>query len=383
MTIAPFQLEAFGGNTSLGAFLATLNIFKQLGDELSHVYLEFMEIQRCIGALRNVAHLMNLETDLLPRLRTNRMRRREGEETRQLARRQSVISGGNRSGMTMTDKGEEVFTIDTVPIALSSLSFAYPCKPPILQNIRMKFDQGKLHAFIGRPHEGKATLLKLIGQVLVPDMSDEGLLQAPLFVPPHLRVLNLSTDTFFLGGSLMLNLIFNTEIHLVGGIDRIRRICEMLSFPEELLSHVIAPDGTTDAAEAQSFLAWSSHLSHSDYTRINLARAFIMNPEFLVLHKPTMGFDDSERMQILSLIRRHIDERGLQLTEESRKFRRRRTVLFSSASEQGLVVADSVYKIGLDGIHEISKEEAVGELRKDQSMTFAKDAYQSEGDCQG
>merc|ERR1711904_119747 len=125
--------------------------------------------------------------------------------------------------------------VDTIPISLTSLSFRYPAKQNIWDAITIKFDQGKLYSFVGPPHEGKATLLKLIGQVLLPDIdSDNG----SLFVPPHLRILHLSQEAMFLSGTLLKNLIFNQDFEKVGGMDRVRRICELLHFPAQVREHL-------------------------------------------------------------------------------------------------------------------------------------------------
>merc|ERR1719217_1291425 len=86
MMTAPFQVVTFGGPLSLGAFLATINVFKEIGVELAEIYKEFMEIQKSIGPLRKVCHFMNLETDLNQRMTINRERRTAGNEKRRRAR---------------------------------------------------------------------------------------------------------------------------------------------------------------------------------------------------------------------------------------------------------------------------------------------------------
>jgi len=360
MMISPSQLTAFGGTLSLGAFLATLNIFKEIGKELAEIYTEFMEIQGSIGPLRSVLYLMNLETDLQLRMSINRMRREQGEKQRQEARSSS----------------KETFAVDTIPIALTNMSFKYPDKPRILNQVNITFDQGKMYAFVGPPHQGKATLLKLLGQVLLPEMGEED--SGTLFTPPHLRVLHLSPETLFLDGTLLTNLIFNTDIKKVGGIARIKKICKLLHFPKEMLESIQEPhgEGGGEASSVESgdsvFRSWLSHLSHSDYPRVSLARALIMNPECLVLHKPAMSFDTNEGKNVLSLVRRHVDERGLELPEAGRKWRRCRTVFFSSTTQQGLALADGVYDISVQqGVKAISKEEAAEELTKRASMAIS------------
>merc|ERR1719199_1084531 len=99
MMTGPLQLTTFGGKLSLGAFLATINIFKEVGAELSEIYFELMEIQKSVGPLRKIAYFMNLETDLVPRMKINRCRRETGNQKRQEARKQSKSVQLTRSSM--------------------------------------------------------------------------------------------------------------------------------------------------------------------------------------------------------------------------------------------------------------------------------------------
>jgi len=347
----------------LGAFLATINIFKMLGRSLADVYSEFMEIQQSVGPLKRITELMNMETDVQLRMKVNESWRTQGEEFRQAARRSSQRAvEGSVTG----------FPVDLVPISLSKLSFKYPNKPPILQNVDIMFEQGKMHAFVGPPHEGKATFLRLIGQVLIPQ-STADFNSGTVFIPPHLRVLHLSQEAFFLHGTMLQNLIFNTSMTKVGGLSRIKKICEVLQFPEAMMAHLNEPDRENSAASGGStdddVFSWLGTLSHSDYPRVNLARALIMNPECLVLHKPFLVFGDEEGHLIVAAIRKHVDEKGLELSVEQRKFRRPRTVFFSSSSQQGLEESDFVYHVGIEvGVKQITKSEAVEEVSQFQSV---------------
>merc|ERR1712232_1041669 len=151
-----------------------------------------------------------------------------------------------------------------------------------------------------------------------------------IFVPPHLRVLHLSQETFVMSASLIKNVCFNTDIKKVGGMDRVMRICKMVGFPNYLLNQLeleqADDNGEQFSVEQDSgsgFRSWMIKLTYTDFARLNLARAFVMNPECLVLHKPTLAFDDVEKPRIIGLLRDHIDERGLELSVESRNLRRR------------------------------------------------------------
>jgi len=313
---------------------------------------------------------MNLETDLQTRMAENRRRRLQGNEKRLAARdehkRNSEVSLNLKSitetggpQVLKTDQGEQVFAVDMVKIEIQNLSFYFGDRP-ILLNVNATFPQGKLFAFIGPPHQGKSTLLKLMGQVLLPNENSDG----SIFVPPHLRVLHLSQETFFLSTTLLKNIVFNSDMKKIGGLDRIRKICQLLRFPAYMMSHLEDEEEPGDMeARSEIFRSWMSMLSYTDFARINLARAFIMNPECLVLHKPALAFDDSEAKDIIRLLRLHVDEKGLLLPEEGRTYRRRRTVFFTAASMDAIEHADMIYEVSTkNGAVPVSKEQALRNL---------------------
>jgi len=352
MMTAPFQVVTFGGPLSLGAFLATINIFKEIGVELAEIYREFMEIQKSVGPLRKISSFMNLETDLHVRMAINRMRRKQGTEKR-LAARDAHI--GANSQVVKTDQGEEVYAVDMVNIEITNLTYYFD-ESAVLKDVNVMFPQGKLYAFIGPPHQGKSTLLKLMGQVLLPNENSQG----DIFVPPHLRVLHVSTDTFFLSHTFLKNIVFMSDMTKIGGLERITKVCRELKFPDYMLDLINEDKEPSDMeGRSEAFRSWMGLLSYTDYARMNLARALIMNPECLVLHKPTMAFDDREGPEIIRLLRRHVDEKGLELPVESRKSRRRRTVFFTAASIDAVDLADAIYEVStLKGAAPISKEQA-------------------------
>jgi len=348
MMTAPLQVETFGGPLTLGAFLATINIFKEMGAELTEIYHEIMEIQKSIGPLCKLCHFMNLETDVESRMNINRSRRELGNKRRKQARQDSKAS------TSTTDGGETVFAVDTVPIEVNHLTFSFPGGGPFLKDISATFDQGMMYAIVGPSHEGKSVFLKLLGQVLLPDPNDSGY----IFVPPHMRVLHLSQETFVMSMSLVKNIIFNTDLAKVGGIPRITRICKLLNFSDYILSELKEETGG-NSHESDAQQEWMSKLTHTDFARLNLARAFVMNPELLVLHKPHLSFDDWEKRVIFELLREHVDRKGLELSDENQN-RRRRTVFFTSASRlhaKGLEHADGIYEVSAaNGLRNITKE---------------------------
>lgn len=320
--VGAYQLDVLnnGGTLTLGAFLATINVFKELGREIQEIYIECMEVQKSFGPLKIISIYMNFPTDLKERMRINRMRRAVGGEMWAQARK---------------DLGQSVdFAVDTVNFDINNLSFNYPGDSPTLKNVNITFEQGKAYAFMGPPHGGKATFLKLLGQSLLP--GEDG---GSIFAPPHLRILHISQN-MIMPGSFLRNIVLNNNLEAVGGKERVKRICEQLSFDKFILD--LLDTETDDHHHSHESQEWTVRLSHTAYPRISLARAFVMNPEVLVIHKPLVAFNEEEQRQIMSLLVKHAEQRGLELPELQRRFRRPRTVFFSASSKNYL---DNVHKI--------------------------------------
>ena len=83
-------------------------------------------------------------------------------------------------------------------------------------------------------------------------------------------------------------------------------------------------------------------LSRSDRALLHFARAFIYNPEVLVIHTPTTMLDGQLKQPLLDALRAFVDERGLEMPLKSRHKRRPRTVIFSTNSIESVKIADKI-----------------------------------------
>lgn len=229
------------------------------------------------------------------------------------------------------DSSNPLFAVDSIDIKLRGLHYSYESKR-VLEGVTATFPQGGIYAFSGLSHHGKATLLKLLGQVLLPEENDM------IFIPPHLRVLHISQSQCLINDTFLQNVLLYASPEQVQGIDRVRTICRRVGLKAELLSHL---ETETPLRE------WQHLLSYTDFARLNLARAFVMNPECLVIHKPDMCFDVDEVMDILMLIRCHSRERGLELPPETRRYRRPRTVFFTCTTAEALDMADGIFEVNV------------------------------------
>jgi len=290
---------------------------------------------------------MNLPTDLEDRMKINRQRRALGKELRAQARAKAESSRSKR------DEGG--FPVDKVHIEVENLRFRYTNHPMLLKDVTCTFEQGKLYAFVGPAHKGKATLMKLLGQVLLPQVGG-----GTIFIPPHLRILHVDQDNggSHISGTFLDNILLNSSLEKVGyasggdrvggeeeeekkrraGRERVMRICKRLNFEDKVI------DGLDDDIGKVAV-----HLTHTASARLALARVFVMNPEIVVIHKPAVVFGAGEAKAIIGLFREHVDRRGLALPAETRKYRRPRTVFFTSGTMAGVQLADEVFEVCSEG----------------------------------
>eukprot|EP00929_Paragymnodinium_shiwhaense_P104597 TRINITY_DN6916_c0_g1_i2.p1 TRINITY_DN6916_c0_g1~~TRINITY_DN6916_c0_g1_i2.p1 ORF type:complete len:907 (-),score=214.76 TRINITY_DN6916_c0_g1_i2:75-2795(-) len=366
MVIGSTAVSTVGGWIKLGIFLATINIFKEIGAEIQEIYLECMEIQKSFGPLVKIATYMNLPTDLKTRKEVNRKRRTMGETLRQEMR--DTLSGKKgENGSAAGPPG--AFAADLVNIEVENLSYRYPnSDKEVLRAISLTIVQGRMHCIVGPANAGKATLLKLIGQVLLPQQGS-----GSIFVPPHLRILHASQDIVILEGSFLWNTVLNQAsnkegLDKVGGLDRVLSILDRLKMGGDMkerlkrdveqwkkTGNIIHPsdDGTHlhhhPPAEETS---WHSRLSHTGLARMALLRAMVMNPEVLIMHKPFVNFNDSEVVDFSKMLKQHVEEKGLYMPPELRRFRRPRTVLFSTGTRLGMQAASDIFRVH-DGTLEV------------------------------
>jgi len=337
MVYGTFQVKSLGGTLSLGAYFATLSVFKEIGVEMGEVYMEMMEIIKVTGPLKKICFFMNQPTFLHQRMIRSRQLAAQGNERRMAARKGMVST--KMSGLATKDSGEKVFAVDTVSLELKGVVFSYDPGTALLKGLTLQFPQGKLFAFIGPEQQGKSTLLRMIGGVLIPE-------EGEVFIPPHMRVLHLTKEGMCLHESFLRNLVFDQDISFVGGYDRIRRICERVFFSPALLKLLddaweLERQGSQEAADT----TWHCRLSSTDFARLNLARALVMNPECLIMQMPFITFSDDLAKRMVDLVRLHVQERGLELPEKSRSFRRPRTVFFSSSVLERCKAADHIYEV--------------------------------------
>ena len=92
----------------------------------------------------------------------------------------------------------------------------------------MKLQQGKMVCVIGHAHSGKSTLLKLIGDVLEPEIGS-------VFVSSHMSVLHYTNIPHLMDNSIVHNLQYGDH-----GCSKelMKKVCKRLLLSERALSQL-------------------------------------------------------------------------------------------------------------------------------------------------
>jgi len=214
-----------------------------------------------------------------------------------------------------------------------------------LEGIEFELEQGKMVAVVGPPSQGKATILRLLAGQIFPDLSVQAGGAIPqLFVPPHLRIVQIQENPMVLGPeeSIFDNLIFGVKqspnMDLAALETRARAIMEKLDFNRVLLEKRFMEKG---------FLGLDgSRITRGDRQLIALGRAFVMNPEVIIAHKPTALLDDSHTSKVLEMFREFTDNRGVLMPDDEPLIRRRkRTAIFTAKNASIASLSHVVYKV--------------------------------------
>eukprot|EP00930_Biecheleria_cincta_P056508 TRINITY_DN42613_c0_g1_i1.p1 TRINITY_DN42613_c0_g1~~TRINITY_DN42613_c0_g1_i1.p1 ORF type:complete len:897 (-),score=118.37 TRINITY_DN42613_c0_g1_i1:38-2728(-) len=317
----------------LGMFLTNVSIFTGIGGAYGSLYKTMLSMQSTFDSLDQVVTLMNLPTDLKARKALHRNRRRLSKQ------------------MSMTlSEDEKANDVDKLSICVEEIEFAYKrastgFRSP-LQNGKFEIQQGTLVALVGPRGEGKSTLLKILGGVILPKGGN-------MLIPTHLRMLHVSNEPLFMQGTLLSNLTFGvSDGDPDGDVQRVKNICASLGLDD--IGKLIA---------SEEVLPWADVLSQTQRQHICLARALISNPEVLCVHKPTSAFDERAAKQIMAVLRDFVQSKGLQQDVNTAHLRRPRTCIFTTADFPGVAASDVVFSVNAKhGIQRIPKEDVTLEM---------------------
>jgi len=410
------------GELSLGSFLATINLYKDLGDRFDGIYADFEALSEVIDPLSVLTVQFNLETDLPQRLEAH-----EAHE-RYLLKHLEEHPGVPKQAPTALDS-----VYDSIPIYIRDVMIrtkeppapldpgclpfdrdglldpSYPTAPRLTEPLSATAQQGCVICVTGEASSGKSSLLSLITKDRLPPAGEVDL-------PPHLRLVRVSSKPSFVKSmGLYANLVFGVlpspGARVYTNSQRVSRILRRLSLHHSWIFHAVMQDcikeeeeegheheehaGEEDVFKEMDIALresgeegpvgapkeeepedpdhlqhWYDCLSRSEAKRLHLARAFIASPEVLVMQSPLDDLDSSLSKDVLDMMREFVDERGLELDPSTKHWRRKRTLFFSGQDAQQFKhMADFTCTLG-HGISSLDLE-PTKEANKGQSWSWA------------
>eukprot|EP00928_Gymnodinium_smaydae_P048082 TRINITY_DN32120_c0_g1_i1.p1 TRINITY_DN32120_c0_g1~~TRINITY_DN32120_c0_g1_i1.p1 ORF type:complete len:842 (+),score=208.30 TRINITY_DN32120_c0_g1_i1:148-2673(+) len=363
--------QVIDGSMSLGRFLATLNVYKDLGDKWEGIYSCLVDLIKVIDPLSGITSQINLPTDM-----PMEMERYRGRD---------AYVRDFLSSTPPPRNGTSVF--DMIPIKVQDVTLDRGDIPnPKPFNVIVP--QGTVVRIMGTHDTGKSTILRL----LTDNLPYPG--NGHVFVPLHLRVRHVTYAPVLIAELGVLgNLTFGACGDEAENVDRVRRIMQLFRLDKGLLRKefdkdvqarnkalkakaekelrsgsdsdhsgadaddeeaLIGKESDAEAEDAEAKgeeedeLSWQEKLSASEKKRLNIARAFVCNPEVLAMQRPVDELDEQFVPTLLQTFRRFVDDRGIEVDPRSISRRRPRTLFFSANKIPQNAVSDVVWSIGPD-----------------------------------
>ena len=250
--------------------------------------------------------------------------------------------------------------------SIASSSGSHLMRSP-LQHINLRLPQGKMYAVVGSQSNGKSSLLRLLGKAVHPTRGE-------VFIPPHLSIVHVEQEPQLLRHLSLLDNITLGYKHGCPQLEQVVEVCDALGLAPKWIAHLRAEASAaeeqvgvpstpvansvrlktvSDAMKAEVGLdiseqsSWQDQLSATDRRVIQLARALILNPHVLVLHRPLASLDEDVAACVLAALRRFIERRSL-FADNSPASLLSRTVFFSTSTldERAIEAADEIVVVG-------------------------------------
>lgn len=369
--------QVIKGATSLGAFLATINVYKDLGERFQNVYENLHAGLTTIDPLISLTKMLNKPTDLGERMHRNTARRDFLKEALDHAERETENNEMFVSGKySSTGQSHDRSFFDKLPVALDKIQIGHVSA---LHRVSARVAQGNIVLICGPHSSGKGTLVHLLTDNRTPR-------SGTVLCPSYLRCLHVAYQPDMITYmNLFENLVFGVENP---DVERVKRIFDRVVLGkehesggwlskkfdndlEEFLREKDEPDLSYQEQQEQRTakqsenrrpsvlelkamsMPWHKLMSNNERKRVHFARAMVYNPEVMVLHSPVDEVDHQFSDEVLGLLREFVDKRGLELPEEEFGKRRPRTVFFTGGEvkkEELMSKSDIMWHLGPRGL---------------------------------
>lgn len=190
-------------------------------------------------------------------------------------------------------------------LKVNNLSGGYG-KEAIIKDISFEIKEGEFLGIIGPNGSGKSTLLRLLTRVLIPKEGEILLREENIF---SLNLKEFCQKIAFVPQDTLINFSFSVEeIVLMGRIPHLRRL--QLETKKDFL---IAEESLSLTDVLYLKEKQIDELSAGERQRVIIAKALTQEPVLLFLDEPTSHLDIGHQIQILDLLRKLNQDKGLTL----------------------------------------------------------------------
>ncbi len=187
-------------------------------------------------------------------------------------------------------------------IELKNVTFGYEPHKPILKNINLKIEAGKMLGIVGRSGAGKSTLVNLISRLYDPQEGeiyiDNTDIKDIAFKDLRRNVAMVSQDTYIFMGTVAENIAYaNPE----ASFDKIVEAAVLASAHDFICKMPEGYDTVIGSA--------GRNLSGGERQRISIARAILADPKILILDEATASVDTETEKAIQASINILIKDR--------------------------------------------------------------------------
>uniref|UniRef100_A0A7S2KED4 ABC transporter domain-containing protein n=1 Tax=Zooxanthella nutricula TaxID=1333877 RepID=A0A7S2KED4_9DINO len=401
------------GELSLGVFLATLSVFNEVCGDFSGLYRHIMDINTKLDSLKTLTKYFNMETEVLVLKDLCEHRRKWTQDA--VAKVIQQLPPPDASGLLRSD-------LIPISLNHVTFGYSDGSGGSVLQDVCLSVPQGKMVAVVGTPGSGKASFMRLLAQTIFPvsghieiaqhlrvlfvaqlpvlfdqspwkniafgrpDLKDVEIAHSilkELHMPQTLELLKTDVDAKRArsnwrgeatgeerGGPLAdANAAKggeNGDYIALQSADTARddsriAVDDDMEADEKttLLASCCSADTELEGVEIYDDFSWQERLSFTEQVKLCLARALLMNPEVLVLHRPFHNYDAPAQKLVARVLRDHMANRGLCLPAETWAERRPRTLFFTPESVVQAQLADVIWQIDpvSASVYEISPQE--------------------------
>ncbi len=248
-------LEAIAGTLSVGTYSVLVFLTQRLLWPLTRLGETLDQYQRAMASTTRVMNLLDTPIAIHP---------------------------GDRPLPTEFVRGE---------LALSNVTFAYPHRAPIIQELSLHIPAGKTIAIVGPTGSGKSTLVKLLlrlYEIQAGTITLDGIELRQLKLKDLRACIGLvSQDVFLFHGTVAENIAYGSFSATPEQVIAAARIAEADEFIQQL------PQGYATLVGERGQL-----LSGGQRQRIAIARALLKNPPILILDEATSAVDNETEAAI-------------------------------------------------------------------------------------